>query len=253
MAPPSLSLWAPVLVGGCGSSGGRWAAPRRLRSTAVPLSVLRPRSHDAAVPDLGGVQSRSGETLPRRPNEGKSQAEVVSLSQLRVRMSSLPSARPPEFLQHLRRCCVWREADSARSPIVLLLSSLNKGPVKPETSKIRVKSGLLEALPRLQSLNFHIVGLRVSKGRAPPPSASASCGVSVQFNPSVVSDSLRPHGLHHAKLPCPSPTPGVYSNSCPSSWWCHSTISSSVVPFSRLQSYPASGSFRMSQFFASGG
>ena len=88
--------------------------------------------------------------------------------------------------------------------------------MKPETSKIRVKSGLLEALPRLQSLNFHIVGLRVSKGRAPPPSASASCGVSIQFNPSVVSDSLRPHGLHHAKLPCPSPTPGVYSNSCPS-------------------------------------
>ena len=80
--------------------------PRRLRYTAVSLSVLLPRSHDAAVPDLGGVQSRSGETLPRRPNEGKSQADPVSLSQLRVRMSSLPSARPPELLQHPRRCCV---------------------------------------------------------------------------------------------------------------------------------------------------
>ena len=58
----------------------------------------------------------------------------------------------------------------------------------------------------------------------------------------------------HVKLPCPSPSPELYSNSCPSSWWCHPTISSSVVPFSsHLQSFPASGSFAMSQFFASGG
>ena len=65
---------------------------------------------------------------------------------------------------------------------------------------------------------------------------------------------LATHGLQHARPPCPSPTPGVYSNSCPLSWWCHPTISSSVVPLSsRLQSFPASGSFQMSQFFASGG
>ena len=69
-----------------------------------------------------------------------------------------------------------------------------------------------------------------------------------------MSDSLRPHGLEHARPPCPSPTPGVYSNLYPSSWWCHPTISSSVVPFSScLQSFPASGSFPMSQFFTSGG
>ena len=69
-----------------------------------------------------------------------------------------------------------------------------------------------------------------------------------------MSDSLRPHGLQHARLPCPSPTPGAYSNSCPSSRWCHPIISSSVVPFSsRLQSSPASGSFPMSRFFTSGG
>ena len=69
-----------------------------------------------------------------------------------------------------------------------------------------------------------------------------------------MSDSLRPHRLQHARLPCPSPTPGAYSNSCPLSWWCHPTISSSVVPFSsRLQSFPASGSFPMSQLFTSGG
>ena len=77
---------------------------------------------------------------------------------------------------------------------------------------------------------------------------------SVQFSHSVVSDSLWPHGLQHARPPCPSPTPGVYSNSRPLSWWCHPTISSSVIPFpSHLQSFPASGSFQMSQFFASGG
>ena len=69
-----------------------------------------------------------------------------------------------------------------------------------------------------------------------------------------MSNSLWPHGLQHARLPCPSPTPGAYSNSCPSRQWCHPIISSSVVPFSACpQSFPASGSFPMSQFFASGG
>ena len=76
---------------------------------------------------------------------------------------------------------------------------------------------------------------------------------SVQFSHSVMSDSLWPHGLQHARPPCPSPTPGVYSNSSPSSWWCHPTILSSVIPFSCLQSFPASGSFPMGQFFASSG
>ena len=74
-----------------------------------------------------------------------------------------------------------------------------------------------------------------------------------QFRRSVVSNSLQPQGLQHARLPCPSPTRGVYSNSCPLSRWCHPTISSSVVPLSSpLQSFPASGSFPMSQFFRSG-
>ena len=77
---------------------------------------------------------------------------------------------------------------------------------------------------------------------------------SVQFSCLVMSDSLWPHGLQHAGLPCSSPTPGTYSNSCPSRQSCHSTISSSVVPFSsRLQSFPASGSFPKSWFIASGG
>ena len=69
-----------------------------------------------------------------------------------------------------------------------------------------------------------------------------------------LSDSLWAHGLHHARLPCPSTAPRAYSNSCPLSQWCHPTISSSVIPFSScLQSFPASGSFPMSQFFASDG
>ena len=77
---------------------------------------------------------------------------------------------------------------------------------------------------------------------------------SVLFSRSVVSDSLWPHELQHARLPCPSSTPRAYSNSCSLSQWCHPTISSSVIPFSLcLQSFPASGSFPMSQFFASGG
>ena len=77
----------------------------------------------------------------------------------------------------------------------------------------------------------------------------------IQFSSVAQScPTLRPHGLQHARPPCPSPTPGVYSNSCPLSWWCHPTISSSVIPFSsHLQSFPASGSFPMSQLFTSGG
>ena len=72
----------------------------------------------------------------------------------------------------------------------------------------------------------------------------------VQFSRSVTSDSLRPHELQHTRPPCPSPTPGACSNSCPLSQWCHSTISSSVIPFSScLQSFPASGSFPMSRLF----
>ena len=75
-----------------------------------------------------------------------------------------------------------------------------------------------------------------------------------QFSRSVVSNSLRSHELQHTRPPCSSPTPGAYSSSCPLSQWCHPTISSSVVPFYfHLQSFPESGSFPMSQFFASGG
>ena len=77
---------------------------------------------------------------------------------------------------------------------------------------------------------------------------------SVQFSRSVMSDSLQPYEQQHTRPPCPSPTAGVYLNPCPLSWWCHPTISFSVMPFaSRLQSFPASGSFQMSQLSTSGG
>ena len=80
-----------------------------------------------------------------------------------------------------------------------------------------------------------------------------TCHCSVQFSCSVVSDSLWPHELQHASPPCLSPTPRVHPNPCPSSQWCHPTISPSVVPFSSCpQSFPASGSIQMSQLFASG-
>ena len=89
------------------------------------------------------------------------------------------------------------------------------------------------------------------------PCSPCSEGVeilSLQFSRSVTSDSLWLHGLQHDRPPCPSPTPRVYSNSCPLSWWCHSAIWSSVIPFSSyLQSFPVSGSFPMSQLFATGG
>ena len=78
--------------------------------------------------------------------------------------------------------------------------------------------------------------------------------ISVQFSCSVMSDSLRPHEPQHARPPCPSSTPKVHPNPCPLSWWCHPTISSSVIPFSSFpQSFPASGSFQMSQLFTSDG
>ena len=107
--------------------------------------------------------------------------------------------------------------------------------------------------------------MQFGKGRyweATPPSKNGTVAwrrwsnerVSVQFCCSVMSDSLRPLGLQLARPPCPSPTPRASSNSCPSNWLCHPTISSSVVHFSsHLQSFPASGSFQMSHFFASGG
>ena len=89
----------------------------------------------------------------------------------------------------------------------------------------------LSAFPRIPNIRKHTLYLS-----------------SVQFSHSVMSDSLRPHGLQCARLPCPSPTPEACSNSCALSWWCHPTISSSVVPFSScLQSFPASGSFQMSK------
>ena len=91
------------------------------------------------------------------------------------------------------------------------------------------------------------------KGEIRKPSSVINAKKSVQFSHSVVSDSLRPQGLQHTRLPCPSPVPRACSNSCPSNQWCHPTISSSVIPSSScLQSFSKSGSFLMSQFFSSG-
>ena len=100
----------------------------------------------------------------------------------------------------------------------------------------------------------HLQHARTSRrGRGQRKCFASLAASSIQFTCSVWSDSLWPHGVQHAKPPCPSPTPGVYPNSYLLSWWCHPAISSSVVPFSCPQSFAASGSFQMSQLFASGG
>ena len=101
---------------------------------------------------------------------------------------------------------------------------------------------------------MHTYLISTDRFQLPQGLTMANHFLSVQFSHSVMSDSLWPHGLQQARLPCPSPAPRVYANSCPSSQWCHPAISSSVIPFSSCpQSLPASGSFPMSQLFAWGG
>ena len=118
---------------------------------------------------------------------------------------------------------------------------------------IQETCALLDTLVRQPSLKWEYYSTRDQCGLCPfylEPLLRDCC----YPQHSVMASSLRPHGLQHARLPCPSPTPGACSNSCPLNRWCHPTISSSVVPFSScLQSFPASGSFPVSQFFASGG
>ena len=104
-------------------------------------------------------------------------------------------------------------------------------------------------LPRITA----ILGLAEGTLRLQFANSEVSQELSVHFSRSVMSNSLQPHGPQHARPPCPSPTPRVHANPCPLSQWCHLTTSSSVVPFSSCpQSFPASGSFQMSQPFASG-
>ena len=119
---------------------------------------------------------------------------------------------------------------------------------------------MAESEKELQSLLLRVkekserVGLKLNIKKKQQQRSWNPAPFSYQFSNSLMSDSLWPHGLQHARPHCPSPTPGVYSNSCPLSRWCHSTTSSSVIPFSsRLQSFPASGPFQMSQFFVSDG
>ena len=108
-------------------------------------------------------------------------------------------------------------------------------------SRIQLSNETTIFTPHLQSVNYNTTDHRELLH-------------SVQFSHSVVSDSLWPHEPQHARPSCPSPTPRVYPNPCPLSWWCHPTILSSVIPFSSCpQSFPTSGSFQMSQFITSGG
>ena len=128
-----------------------------------------------------------------------------------------------------KKPCLWGSSERIHCPFEILVSPISYLKVTPKELR----------KPRL----WHIKYLLISH--------------SVQFSCSVMSNSLRPHGPQNSRPPCPSPAPGVDSNLCPLSWWCHPTISSSsssLIPFSScLQSFPALGSFPVSQFFTSGG
>ena len=116
---------------------------------------------------------------------------------------------------------------------------------------MQVKKQQLE--PNMEKQTGSKLGKEYVKAVYCHPAYLTNMQSSIQFSHSVVSDSLQPQGLQHTRPLCPSPTPRLYSNSCPLSQWCHPTISFSVVPFSsRFQYFPASGSFPMSQFFTSG-
>ena len=137
-----------------------------------------------------------------------------------------------------------------------------QAPLSMELSRQAYKSGLPylpQAIFPIQRLNLSLLHCRqilyhLSHNNSSKNKISPTTFSSVQFSHSVVSDSLWPHGQQQARPPCPSPTPGVHSNSCPLSRWCLPVILSSVVPFSSCpQSLPASGSFPMSQLFASSG
>ena len=138
-------------------------------------------------------------------------------------------------------------------PLVSSLATGLPGSVKAATSAHPAgTTGLSERERKRRKVLFSLNHVNIDLGYCFGKIYRIFC-LSVQFSCPVMADSLRPHELQHARLPCPSPTPGAHPNSCPLSQWCHPTISSSLVPFSCPQSFPASGSFQMSQLFASGG
>ena len=145
---------------------------------------------------------------------------------------------------------LWKVSHSIDFPYCFLKSSTD--PIQRALKTTGIRGSRSSPLMFTQACVGQALNLAAEEFESTAQSkASVS---SVQFSHSVVSDSLRPHGLQHTKPPRPSPTPGACSNSYPSSQWCHPTISSYVIPFSScLQSFPESGSFPMSQFFTSGG
>ena len=136
---------------------------------------------------------------------------------------------------------------------VIRQSSVSQGERPREKPSLPTSWLWISSLQNFEKINFYYLSHPICSILLQHPEQT-NTPTSVQFSSSVVSNSLWPHGLQHTRSPCPSSTPGVYPDSCPLSRWCHPTISSFVVPFSsHLQSFPASGSFQMSQVFASGG
>ena len=142
--------------------------------------------------------------------------------------------------------------DEAQAEIKIAVRNINNLRYANETTLMAESKEKLKNLLMKVKEESKKTGLKFNIQKTKIMASSHIC--SVQFSRSVISDCLRPHESQHARLPCPTPTPGVHSNSCPSSRWCHPAISSSVAPFSScLQSLPASESFPMSQLFTWGG
>ena len=160
---------------------------------------------------------------------------------------SLPC--PPRSLSPL--ISLWDALDISCCQDNVLCTVCMLNCVRPFATPWTTSSGISQArIPEWVSISYS----RVSSQASQPTCVSCKIISSVHFSLSVVSNSLQPHGPQHARPSCPSPTPRAYPNSCPVSRWCHPTISSSVVPFSSCpQSFPALGSFQMSQLSASGG
>ena len=230
--PPRLSLSAPA-EGESSSSqpggpeGGGKAVPKR--------SAVSPG------PGRGGCSPQKPETSPQRPATPRDRQGAAGRD---------PATYP-------FGCARWRRPRSCHSwsrPRWKSRGSGGQGPPCPHSTPSPPgppRSWIDDATTTASGLPLPEEAIQPQLAERPRPSQAPTnrwgslehSVSSVPFSRSVVSDCLRPHGLQHARPPCPSPTPGVYPNPCPLSQWCHPTISSSVVPFSCPQFSPASGSF----------
>ena len=232
----------------------------------TPLQDLRKSKYNK-----GGKEDEDSERLKFWGTSDAIEKRVPQLPDVEGQEETLLKSRfqgpSPRFDMGQELSESTENSSNSGGPWKTLWERLTAGPRKPAEGDFTLKGrGFLqqgeregfpeESVQKEQSGSRRGGNVLQMRTRSRPPRGHIMKGSksSDQFSCSVVSDSLWPHGLQHSRLPCPLPTPRAYSNSCPSSWWCHPTISSSVIPFSFcLQSFPASRSFPVSQFFPSGG